>query len=75
MEQTTTVFNPMQMQLLRMFSYVKTEEEMKEIQSALCDYFFNKVGDGMAELEAQGLWGKEQSEAVLQEHLRTPYND
>ncbi|MBQ7734910.1 MAG: hypothetical protein IJT61_03120 [Bacteroidales bacterium] len=75
MEQGISAFNPMQIQLLRMFSYAKTEEEMKVIQSALCDYFFKKVEEGMDSLEMQGLWGKEQSEAVLHEHLRTPYNN
>ena len=47
MEQTNnsvpTVFNPMQLQLLRMFSYVKTDEQLKEIKAALADYFFKKV--------------------------------
>lgn len=37
------------------------------------DYYAKKVDAGIAELEEQGLWGREQSEAVMKEHLRTPY--
>ena len=59
----------MQLQLLRMFSYVKTEEQ----KNALSDYFFHKVEEGMDNLEAIGQWGREKEEAVMKEHLRTPY--
>ena len=68
-----TVFNPMQLQLLRMFSYVKTERQMKEIKSALSDYFFKRVEEGMDELEASGLWSQEKSDEIMKEHLHTPY--
>lgn len=63
----------MQLQLLRMFSYVKTDEQMREIQEALSEYFFNKVEEGMAALEEAGEWSVEKSDAVMNEHLRTPY--
>ena len=69
----STVFNPMQLQLLRMFSYVKTDEQLKEIKAALSDYFFNKVEEGMDALVAEGKWSKETSETIMQEHLHTPY--
>lgn len=69
-----TVFNPAQLYLLEMFSRVKTEEELQEIKALLADYYAKKVDEGIAELEAKGLWGREQSEAAMKEHLRTPYN-
>lgn len=76
MEQTnnmaSTVFNPMQLQLLRMFSYVKTDSQLQEIKAALADYFFKKVEEGMDALEASGEWSKDKSDAVMQEHLHTP---
>jgi hypothetical protein len=68
-----TVFNPMQLQLLRMFSYVKTDSQMNEIKEVLSDYFFKKVEEGMDALWESGEWTKEKNEAVLKEHLRTPY--
>lgn len=68
-----TVFNPMQLQLLRMFSYVKTDSQLLEIKKVLSDYFFNKVEEGMDALWNSGEWSQEKNEAVMKEHLRTPY--
>ena len=73
-QEQATVFNPMQLQLLRMFSYVVTEEQMKEIKAALCDYFFTKVAEGMDALEASGQWSREKEEEILKEPIHTPYN-
>ena len=72
-EAQSTVFTPAQLHFLTRFSFVKSEEQLDEMKQVLCDYYFKKVEEGMAELEAQGLWGREQSEAVMKEHLRTPY--
>lgn len=69
----STVFNPMQLHLLKMFSYVKTEEQLKDIKAALCDYFFKKVEEGMDALAESGEWSQEREEAILKEHLHTPY--
>lgn len=68
-----TVFNPAQLYLLEMFSRVKSEQELWEIRDVLAAFYAKKVDEGIAELESQGLWGREQSEAVMKEHLRTPY--
>jgi len=69
----TTVFNPAQLYLLEMFSRIKTEQQLQEIKNLLADYYAKKVDEGIAELEAKGLWGREQSETAMKEHLRTPY--
>ena len=69
----STTLNPMQLQLLKMFSYVRTEEELKEIKSALSEYFFRKVEEGMDMLCEQGNWDETREENVLKEHLHTPY--
>ena len=62
-----TVFNQAQLHLLEMFSRVKSEDELWEIRDLLADYYAKKVDAGIAELEEQGLWGREQSEAVMKE--------
>lgn len=72
-DMTSTVFNPMQLQLLRMFSYVKTDEQLKEIKAALADFFFKRVEEGMDALVESGKWSKEKSDAIMQEHIHTPY--
>ena len=51
---------------------MKSDEQLDEMKQVLCDYYFKKVEEGMAELEVQGLWGREQMEEVMKEHLRTP---
>ena len=68
-----TVFNTMQLHLLKMFSFAKTNEQMKEIKAALSDYFFHKVEEGMSELWANGDWDEKKNEEIMNEHLRTPY--
>lgn len=68
-----TVFNPTQLHLLKMFSYAKSEEALLEIKKALSIYFAQKVEEDMDALWDEGLWSQEKNEAVLEEHLRTPY--
>ena len=52
-------FNPVQLHLLKMFSYAKGERALEEIR---------KLWD-------EGLWDQDKNEAILKEHLRVPYND
>ena len=68
-----TVFNPAQQHLLMMLSFMKSEEQLQDLKKVLAEYYFQQVEQGMAELEAQGLWGKEKCEEAANEHLRTPY--
>ena len=69
----TDTLNPIQLHLLSMFSYMNSEAQLKNLKQVLAEYYFNEVEKGMANLESQGLWGREQSDAVMKEHLRTPY--
>ncbi|MCR4914916.1 MAG: hypothetical protein K6A96_04100 [Prevotella sp.] len=69
-----TEFNPTQQHLLKMFSFMKSEDQLKELKKVLADYYFQQIEQGMAELETQGKWGREKCEAIAKEHLRTPYN-
>ena len=41
----TTVFNPIQLHLLKMFSHMKSEQELKEVQQVLSEYYFKKLED------------------------------
>lgn len=65
--------NPVQLHLLRMFSYAKDEASLNEIKEALSAYFAKKAEDGMDELWDNGLWDQEKNENILKEHLRTSY--
>lgn len=69
----TTVFNPIQLHLLRMFSRMKSEEELKEVQQVLSEYYFKKV-----EEHANEVWDKlgltqEKLDELANIHERLPY--
>lgn len=72
-EMLASPLNSVQLHLLRMFSYMDSDAQLKNLKQVLADYYFNEVEKGMAKLEEQGHWGREQSDAVMNEHLRTPY--
>ena len=67
-------FNPVQLHLLKMFSYAKDERALEEIRKSLTAYFAQRVGEDMDKLWDVGLWDRHKNEAMLKEHLREPYN-
>ena len=69
----TTVFNPIQLHLLKMFSHMKSEQELKEVQQVLSEYYFKKV-----EEHANEVWDKlgltqEKLDELANIHERLPY--
>lgn len=70
-----TVLNPTQLHLLKMFSFSKDSKSLEEIRVALTDVFAKRVENGMDALWESGEWDNEKNEAVLNEHLRTPYKN
>ena len=72
MEQTA-VFNQAQMHILQMLSYMKTPEELEELQNVISDYFAKKVDDEMDMLCEQGVVNSQTIEEWGKEHLRTAY--
>ena len=70
----SAAFNPTQLHLLKMFSYAKTEAAFEDIKKALSLYFAKRVSDDMDALWDSGEWSQEKNDAVLEEHLRTPYS-
>lgn len=68
------MLNPTQLHLLKMFSFAKNEESLEEIKLALTAYFSKRVEDDMDTLWESGEWNQEKNEAILKEHLRTPYD-
>ena len=68
------VLNEAQLSILRLLGSMKTVEEVNELRQVICDYYARKVDEEMDRLCAEGKWDNEKNEAVLTEHLRTPYN-
>lgn len=72
MEQRT-VLNEAQLSVLRLLSTMKTAEEVDELRQIISNYYAQKATEEMDRLWEQGDWNEEKNEAVLSEHLRTPY--
>ena len=66
-----TTFNTTQLHLLQMFALMKTEDELKEMQSVLSDYYFDKVDRMGAQLAAEKGWTPEILENMSHEHYRS----
>ena len=65
--------NPIQLHLLKMFSYTKSEESLKELQSALFDFYRKKLDEETDRLWAEGKLNDDVIEEMLNIHQRTPY--
>ncbi|MCH5306914.1 MAG: hypothetical protein J1E37_02460 [Prevotella sp.] len=66
--------NQAQMNFLRLLAHFTKEEEVKELDDLVCQYYARKVDEEMERLWNEGKWSHEKIEETLQEHLRTPYN-
>ena len=66
-----TMFNPTQLHLLEMFSLMKTEEELLEMQSVLSDYYFDKVERMGVQLATEKGWTPDVLERMSNEHYRS----
>lgn len=69
----STVFNPAQLKIMQMLSYIKTQEELEELQNVISNYFAKKVDDEMDKLWEQGIIDEQTIEQWGKEHMRTPY--
>lgn len=54
-EMRTTVFTPTQIHLLKMFQYMKTEEELIELKNLLFQYYSKKMDERLDELWDNGV--------------------
>ena len=68
-----TVLNEAQMSILRLLGSMKTVEEVDELRQVICDYYARRVDEEVDKLWESGQWDDKKNEAVLNEHLRTPY--
>ena len=71
MEQT--VFNPAQMKILHMMSFVKTPQELDNLEKVISQYFAQKADAGLDALCDSGKITLDTIEEWGNEHLRTSY--
>ncbi len=69
----TTVFSGAQLHLLRMMSFIKTNEELHELKNMLSDYYAQKVDAEIDRLCEDGLITPATIEDWGNEHMRTSY--
>ena len=68
-----TVFNPAQMQLLEMMSFVKSDKALDCLKQAISDYFAVQVQNEIDRLWENGDLNDEKVEGFRNLHERTPY--
>ncbi len=59
-----TVFNPIQLQLLRMFERNKSEAELREFQGVVSDYYAKKLNDHLNKLWDEGILSQEKLDEI-----------
>ena len=72
MEQSMEL-NRAQLSILRLLGRMKTVEQVEELRLVISNYYARKATEEMDKLWDSGKWGEAQNNAVLNEHLRTPY--
>ena len=72
MQTNRTVFNPVQLHILEMFNYCKTDESMEELKNVLSDYYAHKVQKEADRLWDSGELNGEAIERILEEHWTMP---
>lgn len=75
MLQETISLNEAQLSILRLLARMNTMEKVNELKQIISNYYAQKATEEMDRLWEEGIWSEEQNEAVLKEHLRTPYRD
>jgi hypothetical protein len=68
-----TLLNPVQLHLLRMFSYSRDEENLQELKEVLFDYYCRKVDEEGKRLWKEKNMSNELMQELLNTHIRTPY--
>lgn len=68
-----TVFNPAQIELLHMMSFVKTDQSMRELKNVIARYFAQKARREMEHMWETGEMNEAKFNAFRDLHERTPY--
>ena len=70
----TTKLNSVQLHLLQLFAHDIRPDELTDIKELLGDYFVRRADEEMARLQKQQPTTQADLDAILNNHLRTPYN-
>jgi hypothetical protein len=73
MESITTPFNPIQLELLKLFATGVSEEELQALKQILVDFKFRRVTEMAEIIRREKNWTASDVEALTKQHERTPY--
>lgn len=73
--ETLSSLNKAQLQILKLLSNIKTEEETKELSQVISNFYAKKATEEMDRLWESEQWNEEKNDQILKEHLRTPYKN
>lgn len=65
----TTIFNPIQMHLLRMFNFDKSERGLEELKQVLFKYYAQKMDHALDEAWDNGLLNQQRLDEINQMDL------
>lgn len=68
-----TVFNPAQMELLEMMSFVDRPEALSQLKKVISDYFAKQAQEEIDRLWESGQLDENKVESFRNLHERTPY--
>lgn len=68
-----TVFNPAQMELLEMMSFVDSPEALSQLKKVISDYFAKQAQEKIDRLWESGQLDENKVESFRNLHERTPY--
>ena len=68
-----TLLNPVQLHLLRMFSYNGDEASLFELKDVLFQYYCQKVNEEGKRIWKEKNMSDETMDELLNTHIRTPY--
>ena len=68
-----TVLNPVQLHLLRIFSYNSDEKSLDELKEVLFNHYCQKVSEEGKKVWKEKNMSNETMQELLSTHFRTPY--
>jgi hypothetical protein len=72
MSQTNQLTN-LQLELLKLFNYQLSDEQLLEVKKILSSYFAKNVAKNIDKFWEENNWNKQTIEDLKNEHLRTKY--
>jgi len=63
----------LQLELVKLFSFEVSEDQLKELKQILVDYFASKITEDMDRLFEENNWDESKIEEWSTEHMRTKY--